>query len=76
MSVQARKVDAKCRVILPEGFAGRTVLVEQVGEAEVRIRLAKHPRPRPSLHELLSRVTDDNLPEKVEFGPPIGEELL
>src|SRR3954469_8494670 len=37
----ARAVDKKSRVSLPKDFAGCTVLVERVGESELRIRKAK-----------------------------------
>jgi len=76
MSEARRKVDAKGRVILPDRFAGQTVTVEEVDDTEVRVRLARLPRGRPSLARLLSRVTKSNLPEKVDFGPPVGGEQL
>jgi hypothetical protein len=76
MSVQTRKVDAKCRVTLPEQFAGQVVAIHHVGESEVRVRIVKSPRRRPSLASLLAGVPDDYLPDEVVFGPPVGEELL
>ena len=74
MSESKRKVDAKGRVILPDRFAGQTVTVEEIGDTEVRVRLARQTRERPSLKALLSRVTRANLPEKVDLGPPAGDE--
>jgi hypothetical protein len=41
MYSDTRTTDSKARVILPRAFANATVVVEQVGETEVRIRLAK-----------------------------------
>jgi hypothetical protein len=37
---ETQTVDAKARVTLPSGFAKATVILEQVSETEVRIRLA------------------------------------
>lgn len=75
MSAVNRKVDAKGRVVLPEEFAGRTVKVEVVGAGKVLVRVAE-PRRRPKLGQLLAGITRRNLPEKVEFGPPVGGEAL
>lgn len=41
MHTETRTTDNKGRVTLPKGFANATVLVDQVGEYEVRVRLAK-----------------------------------
>jgi antitoxin component of MazEF toxin-antitoxin module len=76
MAPLTRKVDTKGRVVLPEEFAGQTVKLEVVGEGHVSVRIAKPPRKRPSLNELLSRITKKNRPEPVEFGAPVGDELL
>ena len=76
MALSTRKVDAKGRVILPDKFVGQTVSLEMVSDTEVRIRVARPLRRRPSLSALMSRVTEENLPEKVDFGPPVGDEQL
>ena len=76
MSVSTCVVDAEGRIVLPSAFIGKTVTLAVVSESEVRVRLASGTRRRPSLGELLSRVTEENLPEKVDFGPPVGEEQL
>ena len=76
MAASTRKVDAKGRVILPDRFVGQFVAVDQVSDTEVRIRLAKVPRRRPSLKALLSQVTVANLPEKIDFGAAVGDEQL
>lgn len=31
---------------------------------------------RPTLAELLAGITPENLHEEIDFGPPVGEELL
>lgn len=38
--VEVRTVDAKCRVLVPKGFANETVMIEVISENEVRIRKA------------------------------------
>ncbi|HEY3787538.1 MAG TPA: hypothetical protein VGL71_01730 [Urbifossiella sp.] len=76
MPVQTRKVDTKARVILPEQFAGKIVSVDQVGESEIRIRVVKSLRRRPSLQSLLSGVPADYEPDEISFGPPVGDEAL
>jgi antitoxin component of MazEF toxin-antitoxin module len=74
--LKTRRADSKSRVVLPEQFADRLVTIEQVASDEVRIKLARTPRKRPSLRALLDGVTEENLHENVDFGPPIGKELL
>lgn len=76
MAVRTRKVDAKARVILPEQFAGRMVTVDHLDETEIRIRVVKTPRVRPSLVSLLAGVPEDYQPDEIAFGPPLGEEEL
>jgi hypothetical protein len=41
MSPVTRSTDAKGRVSLPRAFANATVIIEQVGENELRIRKAR-----------------------------------
>ena len=41
MCLQTRSTDAKGRVSLPKAFANATVIIEQVGENELRIRKAR-----------------------------------
>ena len=76
MSLVTRKVDDRSRVVLPETFTGRTVVVESVALDEVRIRIVKPPRRRPSLDSLLSLVTEENQHDPVEFGPATGNEAI
>lgn len=40
-AIETRNTDPKARVTLPKAFANKTVLVEQVSESEVRIRVAR-----------------------------------
>ena len=41
MYTQTRTTDAKGRVLLPKAFANATVVLEQWGETEIRVRLAR-----------------------------------
>jgi hypothetical protein len=41
MGLETRSTDAKGRVSLPKAFANATVIIEQVGENELRIRKAR-----------------------------------
>ncbi len=41
-----------------------------------KIVLAPARRSKYDIDELMDQVTDENLPEKIDFGLPIGRELL
>lgn len=41
-----------------------------------KIVLAPARRSKYDIDELMDQVTDENLPEKIDFGPPAGRELL
>jgi hypothetical protein len=41
MLTETRTTDRKGRITLPKGFAGATVLIEQLSDTEVRIRKAR-----------------------------------
>lgn len=74
MPSMTRKVDSKARVTLPENFAGRVVVVDQVKEDEVRIHLVKERRRVASLDRLLAGVTRTNRHGEIDSGPPVGAE--
>ena len=76
MIARTQKSDSQSRVVLPAQFANRLVVVELVAHDECRVKLAQAVRKRPSLNALLAAVTEANLPEKVDFGPPVGNESL
>jgi len=71
---RSRKADAKGRVVLYPDFANATVIVERVGDDEIRIRKVR-AAPRFSLAELLAGVTPENLHGEVDIGAPIGKEM-
>ncbi len=41
-----------------------------------KIILTPARRSKYDIDELMDQVTDDNLPEKIDFGPPVGREFL
>lgn len=72
---RSRKADAKGRVVLFPDFANAALIVERVGDDEVRIRKVKAVR-RFTLKGLLEGVTEANLHGELDSGPPIGNEVL
>ena len=76
MSISTCQVDAQGRIVWPPSFIGKTVTLAVVNESEVRVRVADSARRRPSFCELMAQVSESNLPEKVDFGPPVGDEQL
>ena len=76
MPLATRKVDERSRVVLPEVFAGRTVVIEAVSADEVRVRLVKAKRHRMSFDKLIAQMDANNQPEVIDFGPPTGKEQL
>ena len=75
MSALTRQTDSQGRVTLFEDFASTTVIVERVGDDEIRIRKAKAAPKRPSLKEMLARVTDENRHGETDTGPAVGGEV-
>ena len=41
MDMETRSTDAKGRICLPRSFANATVIIEQVSDTELRIRMAR-----------------------------------
>ena len=70
-----RTVDPQGRIVLPPEFIGKTVSVRVVGESGTNRPTGKL-HALPSFSDLMSRVTDENLPEKVDLGSPVGGEEL
>ena len=40
------------------------------------IRVSPLRRSKYKIEDLMARVTEENLPDKIDFGPPVGRELL
>jgi antitoxin component of MazEF toxin-antitoxin module len=77
MNVQTRKADKKGRVLLFPDFAGQLLIVERLGDDEVRLKKAKAvpKRRKYTLAQLLEGVTQENLHAEVDFGRPMGKEV-
>ena len=75
MAAMTRKADKKGRVTLFGDFAGQLLLIERIGEDEVRLRKAKTVAKKYSLAQLLAGVTPENIHAEVDFGPPVGKEV-
>ena len=56
-------------VVIPEDVAAREQLRE---DSEVEVRTVS--TDEPTLDELLDRITEDNLHDYVDWGPPVGNE--
>ncbi|GEM_PF-3035798 len=76
MKTTTRKADSKGRVTLYPDFGNHLLIVERIGDDEVRIRKAKAVPKRLSLRELLQGINEDNIHPEVDFGPPVGKEAL
>lgn len=48
----------------------------EVSLVDDKIVLAPARRSRYRIEDLMAGVTDENMPEKIDFGPPVGKELL
>jgi antitoxin MazE len=53
---------------------GDAVRIDRTPEGLMIMKV--QPRPKVSLSELLARVTEDNRHEAVDWGDPVGRELL
>jgi hypothetical protein len=72
-----RKTDRKARVVLFSDFADQIVVVERVDDDEVRVRKAVVvPNRKYTLPELLATSPPETFQGDVNFGPPVGNELL
>jgi len=77
MSLQVRRSDNKGRVILPADFAASVLIIERVSDTELRIKKGQTIRRRKyTLEQLLAGVTEQNKHPAVDWGPPIGKEIL
>jgi hypothetical protein len=71
-----RKADKNGRVRLCPDFAGQFLILERLGEDELRLKRAKSVRRRRkyTLAELLERLTPETIHPEVDFGRPEGKE--
>ena len=76
MNAIKRRADERGRVALGSEFANQTVVVEKVGEGELRIRKVKRRVRRFTLEQLLADVTPDKLHPETDTGPAVGKEII
>ena len=69
-----RKTDKKGRLTLFGDYADQLVIVERLGDDEIRIKRARVVPRRYSLARLVAGITDDNRHDEVDWGPPRGRE--
>jgi antitoxin component of MazEF toxin-antitoxin module len=68
--IATRKADNRARIVLPEDFANQTVIIERLGNNELRLR------KKPTLAQMLAAITPENIHAEVDFGPAVGKESL
>ncbi len=77
MTTEVRRSDNKGRVILPADFAGSVLIIERVSDTELRIKKGRTVRKRKyTLAQLLEGVTEENRHPEVDWGRPVGKEVL
>jgi antitoxin component of MazEF toxin-antitoxin module len=77
MPAEVRRSDKKGRVVLPADFAASVSIVERVSDTELRIKKGRTVRKRKyTLEQLLEGVTEENKHPAVDWGPPVGKEIL
>ena len=70
-----RTVDTQGRVELFATFAGKRVIVERIGDDEIRIRKVRTVM-RHSLVKLPEGITEENRHGGFDSGPPVGKEMI
>lgn len=79
MKTRARRWGNSLAVRIPKAFADDLEIDEnallELSIANGELRLAPVRRPELSLDSLLAEVTDDNLHQEIESGPPQGNEV-
>jgi hypothetical protein len=70
MTFITRQADSRARIVLPDDFANETVVIERVGDNELRLRKKK------SLARLVADIRPQNLHGEWDTGPAVGGEVL
>ena len=79
MNVCVESIEGKLAVPIPEDIAvslrlsGGSLL--DISECEGSVVMRPVASKKPTLDELLAQVTDENLHEEIDFGPPVGKEV-
>ena len=80
MLLQVEETEKGLAVILPDEVvhgsqlsAGSSI---DLKVSDDKIQIVPVRRSKYRIEDLMAGVTDENLPEKIDFGPPVGKELL
>ena len=80
MQVLLEQSEDQLILSIPKSFVSASPITPgslvEVSLVDDKIILAPARRSRYRIEDLMAGVTDENLPEKIDFGPPIGKELL
>ena len=80
MVVQVEETEKGLAVILPEEVVQDSQLSAgsriDLTVNDDKIQIVPVRRSKYRIEDLMAGVTDENLPEKIDFGPPVGKELL
>jgi antitoxin component of MazEF toxin-antitoxin module len=74
MEGTVRRTDKKGRVTLFGDFADQLVVVERVGDDELRVKKACAVPRRYSLAQLVAGITEENRHGEFDWGPRRGRE--
>lgn len=55
-------------------FTPGTEVELELEDGDLRVKLKSH-RPKYTLAELVAGITEDNVHEEIDFGPPVGREV-
>jgi antitoxin component of MazEF toxin-antitoxin module len=69
-----RKTDKKARLTLFGDFADQLVIVERLGDDEIRVKRARAVPRRYSLAQLVAGITAENRHGEVDWGSAQGRE--
>lgn len=69
MNVTTRKADQRARLVLPEDFANKTVVIKRISDSEVRVR------KKNTLAQLVAGITPETLHGEWDTGPDVGKEV-
>lgn len=80
MQVLLEQSEDRLILSIPKSLVGASSIrpgsLVDVTLVDDKIVLAPVRRSRYRIEDLMVGVTDENMPEKIDFGPPVGKELL
>ena len=80
MQVLLEQSEDRLILSIPKSLVGASLITPgslvDVSFVDDKIVLAPVRRSKYKIEDLMAGVTDENQPEKIDFGPPVGKELL